>query len=129
VPAGVTAPAGAGAAAAEVQTTSAAFNFKVLDDWGTGFVAVGTLVNNDARNLSDWRVDFDFPYQITNIWNATISSHVGNHYTISPAAWNSVVGPSGSVTFGFQGSPGGVQSSPTNVVISSGATPPPAPAL
>ncbi len=42
--------------------------------------------------------------EITNIWNAQISSHVGNQYVIKNAGWNQDIAVGGSVEFGISGS-------------------------
>ena len=44
------------------------------------------------------------PYQITNIWNATIVSHDANGYVIAGAAWNGQIAHDGETDFGFTAS-------------------------
>jgi aryl-phospho-beta-D-glucosidase BglC (GH1 family) len=85
--------------------TGDAVAFAVNDNWGAGFVGQMTL--RPASALDGWTVAFDAAFDISNIWNAVIVSHVGNHYVIRNAAWNGKVGASGEVSFGFQASPGG----------------------
>ena len=92
--------------------------FAVQDDWGSGFVAGITLTNNAGTDVADWTLEFDFDRQITNIWNAEIVSHVGNHYVIRAASWNRrIAANGGSVSFGFQGATGNVTGGPTNWVL------------
>lgn len=79
--------------------------FTVSDDWGAGFVGAMTLTPEDA--LNGWTVAFDAPFDISNIWNAEIVSHVGDHYVVRNASWNGAVPADGAVNFGFQASPGG----------------------
>jgi hypothetical protein len=83
------------------------------DDWGAGFVADLVITNNGSTNINGWTLEFDLAAQITNIWNALILSHVGDHYVIGNAAWNGTILAGQSITFGFQGAPGG-GSGPTN---------------
>ena len=86
-------------------------SFITTSDWGSGFVANITITNS-SQNVSDgWRLEFDFPYNITNIWSAEIESHSGNHYVLKNVSWNAKVQPGSSVTFGFQGVPGSVKNS------------------
>ncbi len=93
-------------------------SFNVSDDWGSGFVAGMTITNHASTSVSGWTLEFDFDRQITNIWNATIVSHVGNHYVIQAATWNRVIPASGgSVSFGFQGQSGNVTTGPTNLKL------------
>ncbi|MFC6495639.1 Calx-beta domain-containing protein [Ancylobacter dichloromethanicus] len=79
--------------------------FKVNDNWGAGFVGQMTLT--PEASLNGWTVEFDASFDISNIWNAEIVSHVGDHYVIRNAAWNGKVAADGTVEFGFQASPGG----------------------
>jgi len=78
--------------------------FDITNDWGSGFV--GTMTVSAASALNGWTVGFDAPFDISNIWNAEIVSHVGDHYVVRNAAWNGTVAASGNVSFGFQASPG-----------------------
>ncbi|WP_454915973.1 Calx-beta domain-containing protein [Xanthobacter sediminis] len=79
--------------------------FAVTDDWASGFV--GTMTLTPEASLHGWTVAFDAPFDITNIWNAEIVSHEGDHYVVRNAAWNGDVAGASAVTFGFQGTPGG----------------------
>jgi chitinase len=92
--------------------------FKVRDDWGAGFVADMSITNNQAADVVGWTLEFDFDRDITNIWNATIVSHVGTHYVLRAVPWNqTIAGQGGSVGFGFQGAPGNVTDGPRNYVL------------
>lgn len=95
-------------------STSSGFQFTVTSDWGTGFGGQITATNTGKTAITNWQLGFDFPGQITSIWNATIQSHVGNHYVLQNAGWNSTIQPGGNVVIGFNGSPGQVTSGPTN---------------
>lgn len=79
--------------------------FAVTDNWGAGFTGAMTL--KPVAALNGWTVEFDASFNISNIWNAEIVSHVGDHYVIRNAAWNGKVAANGEVSFGFQASPGG----------------------
>jgi cellulase/cellobiase CelA1 len=56
--------------------------------------------------LKGWIVEFDAAFAITNIWNAQIVSHVGNHYVIKNMSYNGTVGAHQETSFGFQATPG-----------------------
>jgi chitinase len=99
-----------------VSGVSVAFN--VSDDWGSGFVGGITITNHATAAVDDWTIEFDFDRQLTNIWNATIVSHVGDHYVIRAASWNrKISGNGGSVSFGFQGATGNVEEEPDDWVF------------
>ena len=85
--------------------------FSLANDWGSGFTANMSIANNGNSNLSNWTLEFDAPFKITNIWNAEIVSQDGNHYVIRNLSWNGTIPPSGSVSFGFNGN------NPSNVTI------------
>jgi len=98
---------------AETQTQVAA-TFTVVNDWQTGFQGSIALKNNGTTAVNGWNLEFDLPHAITSVWNATLVSRVGNHYTIRDAGWNGSIAPGATVSFGFQGTPGNVQTQPTN---------------
>ena len=68
-------------AAAAAAATPSSVTYAVGSDWGSGHTAM--TVNAGSSALNGWTVEFDSPAQITNIWNAQITSHVGTHYVIS----------------------------------------------
>ena len=76
----------------------------VGSQWSSGFVLNATVTNNGTTSWKNWTLSFTANYTITNIWGAEIVSRVGNVYTIRPAAYNRLIAPGGSVTFGFQAS-------------------------
>jgi hypothetical protein len=133
VPLGGTTPAPAPApspspapAPTPTPTPSGSFQFSVVSDWGSGFTGNVTATNSTGTALNNWSLGFDSAGQISSIWNATITSHVGNHYVVQNAGWNSTIPAGGSVSFGFNGSPGGGAAVPTNFGFV-GTNPPPAP--
>src|SRR5262249_33506902 len=108
-------------------TGGATVDYRVTDDWGSGHTAAVT-VNAGTQSLSGWTVEFDSPAQISNIWNADIQSHVGTHYVIQNAPWNAAVAAGQTTSFGYQATPGGVASTPTNFKVNGvpvGTPPPP----
>lgn len=92
-----------------------AVSFAVTDDWTAGFVGAMTLTAEAA--LDGWTVAFDAPFDITNIWNAEIVSHEGDHYVVRNAGWNGTVGAGGQVSFGFQASPGGGAAAVSEIAV------------
>ncbi|MEW6257959.1 MAG: Calx-beta domain-containing protein [Pseudomonadota bacterium] len=86
-------------------STGGTVEYVVKDNWGAGFVADMT-VEAGASALNGWTVEFDAGFTITNIWNAQIVSHVGNHYVIKNVSYNGAVGAGKETAFGFQASAG-----------------------
>ena len=78
-------------------------DYKVVQDWGSGFQAGITLDNRGTTPVSDWKVSFDYGAQINSIWDARIVSHVGSTYTIANTGWNGMLDAGKSVAFGFIG--------------------------
>ncbi len=96
---------------------SFAVDFAVANDWGTGFTANMSIANNDTRNLNGWMLEFDAPFEITNIWDAEIVSHQGTHYIVRNLSYNSTIAVATSVSFGFNGGPGNITNPPSSYIL------------
>ena len=82
-------------------------NFSINGQWDTGLIARMTVLNN-ADAVNNWTISFDAPFQIANIWDATILSQtsLGNsitRYVVGAAGWNAAVPGDGAVSFVFEG--------------------------
>ncbi len=106
----------------------ASINYAVGDDWGTGFIGNMT-VPGGAQGLQGWTIEFDASFAISNIWGAEIVSHVGTHYVISNADWNSTVPPGGQASFGFQATSGAGGNAASGLVLDGAAVTPPPPVV
>lgn len=104
-------------------------DFKVTSDWGSGFGGSVQVTNLGPDSISGWKLEFDFDRSIDSIWNARILSHVGNHYVLGDAGYNSAIAVNGNVSFGFNGSPGNVKIPPTNYKLNGASPGTPAPTL
>ncbi|MHA0287848.1 Calx-beta domain-containing protein [Mycobacterium sp. C3-094] len=96
-------------------------SFAVTDNWGSGFTGAVTVTAGPS-GLAGWTVEFDTPAQISNIWNAEIVSHTGDHYVVRNATWNPTVAAGKTVSFGFQASPGGAAATVANLAVNGQAT-------
>lgn len=96
--------------------SSSDVEFAITNDWGTGYGASVTLFNRSATPLKNWVVEWDFASTITDIWNARIDSHAGQHYRLKPETWNATIPAGGSVSFGFNGAPG-IPGTPLNITL------------
>ncbi|MCE9517064.1 MAG: cellulase family glycosylhydrolase, partial [Mycobacterium sp.] len=104
------------APAATLPSSSPSVTYSVGDNWGSGFI--GTMnVTAGQSNLNGWKVTFNTPAQITYVWNGVITSHVGDAYTVTNAAWNGQVTAGQSTSFGFQASPTSTGSAVTGLQI------------
>ena len=102
-------------------TISATASFEVTSDWGSGFGGQITITNNQSTPINNWQLAFTWDRAITSIWDAT-SARTGNQYLIMNAGWNATIPAGGSVSFGFNGSPGNVGTDvPTNYVLNGDA--------
>ncbi|HZG88301.1 Calx-beta domain-containing protein, partial [Paenibacillus sp.] len=103
-------------------------SFKVDSSWSSGFTGSISLVNANPSAMNGWVVEFDAPFEITNLWNGEIVSRVGNHYVVRNASWNGSVAPNGTVTFGFQANSTGPVPQPAGYIVNGtaiGGTPTP----
>ena len=108
-------------------TTSTSVAYSLVSTWSGGFQASITITNTGTTTLSGWTLQFDFAATITQIWNATVVSHAGNHYVIQNAGYNSTIAPGQSVSFGFLGAAAGAPVAPMNYVVNgtTSSSPPP----
>ncbi|MEM6453328.1 MAG: cellulose binding domain-containing protein, partial [Cyanobacteria bacterium P01_D01_bin.105] len=89
--------------------------FSIVNDWGHGFTGNLSITNSTTSVIDDWTIEFDAPFEITNLWNGEIVSQNGNRYVIRNAAWNSEVEPNETISFGFNGKTSdGMTNEPTN---------------
>ena len=98
-------------------TPSASVQYSLLSDWGSGFQGQVTITDTQSTALDWQKLDFDLARPITQIWNAQIVSHVGSHYVVAPAAWDSHVNGDSSISFGFLGGPGSQPPQLANAVL------------
>ncbi|MGF1541822.1 MAG: cellulose binding domain-containing protein, partial [Pleurocapsa sp.] len=92
---------------------AADIDFTLIKDWGSGFEGQISITNNTESNIDSWTLEFDFPNNINNIWDAEIESSTNGSYVISNAAWNREISAGETLTFGFTGD-NSVTSEPQN---------------
>lgn len=77
-------------------------SFSVSNQWDGAINGEMVMTNLQTVNaISDWVFEFEFEGEISNIWNAKIISHEGNHYIVKNLEWNKDILPGESVNFGF----------------------------
>mgnify|MGYP003291380999 CR=1 FL=1 len=62
-----------------------------------------TITNNGNATINNWYITTDLPYEVENIWNASIAETSDRYITISSAPQNQPIEPGCSVTFGITG--------------------------
>ncbi|MEM9272738.1 MAG: expansin EXLX1 family cellulose-binding protein [Cyanobacteria bacterium P01_F01_bin.143] len=82
---------------------NADFNFTLVNDWGSGFQGSISITNNTVSNIDTWNLEFDFPNQITNLWDAAIAVQDDGSYAIGNVPWNREISAGETITFGFIG--------------------------
>lgn len=88
-------------------------DYKVQNQWDTGFTAAVTVTNNSAAK-SSWAVKWSYAgnQQVTSGWNAKISQS-GTAVTAANETYNGSLATGGSVNFGFNASYSGTNALPT----------------
>jgi hypothetical protein len=93
---------------AAVRAQSVAVQYTTTQDFGSGFTGEIRISNTGTQAINGWTLAFDLDRNINSIWNASIVSHSNSRYTVTNAGFNSTIPAGGYVTFGFNGSPGGM---------------------
>ncbi|MFB6847013.1 glycoside hydrolase family 6 protein [Streptomyces sp. NPDC056373] len=104
----------AGAATASVPCT---MDYKVQNQWDTGFTAAVTITNSAAAK-SGWSVKWSYAgnQKITSGWNAKLSQS-GSAVTATNETYNGTLATGGSVSFGFQGTYSGTNAVPATFTL------------
>ncbi len=75
--------------------------FNVTSKWDDAFNAEIHIKNKGDKVIDNWALEFDMPYEITNIWNGVIELNEEETYIIKNAGHNQDINPGASVSFGF----------------------------
>lgn len=99
-------------------------------DWGSGYCADVFVTNASAQPI-DWQVTVAVDGTVTQTWNATVVGSAPGQLTAGGVAWNDVVAPGTTTSFGFcaaraAGAPTATRT-PTRATATP-TSPPPAPA-
>jgi len=95
-------------------SATCAVSYVPQSEWGGGFVAQVTITNTGTAPVSGWALSFAFAgdQRITSAWNATVSQ-TGSAVTARSMSYNAVIAPGASTSFGFLGTWGTSDASPT----------------
>ncbi|TQJ92194.1 glycoside hydrolase family 6 protein [Streptomyces sp. SLBN-31] len=108
----LTLPAGAATA-----STPCTVDYKVQNQWDTGFTAAVTVTNNGTAK-SSWAVKWSYSgnQKVTNFWNAKLTQS-GAAVTAANESYNGALASGGSVSFGFNGSYSGTNAVPATFTL------------
>ncbi|MCX4855571.1 glycoside hydrolase family 6 protein [Streptomyces canus] len=87
-------------------------DYKVQNQWDTGFTAAVTITNNTTAK-SSWSLKWAYAgnQKVTSGWNAKVSQS-GTAVTAANETYNGTLATGGSVSFGFQGTYSGTNAVP-----------------
>ncbi|MFJ5994992.1 glycoside hydrolase family 6 protein [Streptomyces sp. NPDC092370] len=105
------------AGGADVAAVPCTVDYKIQNEWSTGFTAAVTLTNNSAAK-SSWSLKWSYAgnQKVTSGWNAKISQS-GAAVTAANESYNGRLATGGSVSFGFQGSYSGSNAIPATFTL------------
>ncbi|GGZ04818.1 glycoside hydrolase family 6 protein [Streptomyces poonensis] len=92
-------------------------DYKVQNQWNTGFTVAVTVTNNSAAK-SSWALKWSYAgnQKVTSGWNAKITQS-GAAVTATNESYNGSLATGGSASFGFQGSYSGTNAIPTSFTL------------
>ncbi|MEU4770207.1 cellulose binding domain-containing protein [Actinosynnema sp. NPDC023794] len=97
-----------------VPPATCAVAYRIGGQWQGGFQGEVRITNRGATAISAWTLAWSFPdgQRITQLWGGA-HTQTGAAVSVRHAAWNSMIAPGGSVSFGFLGSWTGSNGKPT----------------
>ncbi|MER6346751.1 glycoside hydrolase family 6 protein [Streptomyces sp. NPDC001595] len=92
-------------------------DYKVQNQWDTGFTAAVTVTNNGAAK-SGWSVKWSYAgnQKVTSAWNAKVTQS-GTAVTAANESYNGQLATGGSASFGFQGTYSGTNAIPATFTL------------
>lgn len=101
--------------------------YTTVNDWGSGMQGQIAINNDQPAVIQGWKVEFDYARAISNIWDATVVSHVGSHYIVQNASYNGTIKVGQTATFGFTAGAG--SDAPRNIIVNGAGTTPTLPGI
>ncbi|WP_369386289.1 glycoside hydrolase family 6 protein [Streptomyces sp. CG1] len=104
-------------AGAATSSIPCSVDYKVQNQWDTGFTAAVTITNNAAAK-SSWSLKWSYAgnQQVTSGWNAQITQS-GAAVTVANESYNNTLASGGSVSFGFNGTYTGTNALPATFTL------------
>lgn len=93
--------------------TSCSVAYRVVGEWPGGFQGEITIRNTGTAAVNGWTLGFTFPsgQTVTNMWGGTPTQN-GGAVSVAAASYTAAVPVNGSVTVGFTGGKGAVNTAP-----------------
>jgi len=100
-----------------IQAVPCTVDYKVQNQWDTGFTAAVTVTNNSAAK-SSWSLKWSYAgnQKVTNYWNTKLTQS-GTAVTADNETYNGTLATGGSASFGFQASYSGTNAIPTTFTL------------
>ena len=102
---------------ARAATSMCTVSYSLTNSWPGGFQA-GISITNNGPALTSWALAFTFPNDqtVSNGWSATFTQN-GQDVTAASESYNGALATGASVSIGFVGAVGPVDSSPTYFTV------------
>ena len=78
-----------------------AVDYNVVSAWNEGYNIQITVTNTGDADIENWALLFDYPQDIYDVWNASVSDSKGKYIIMSNNVYNHIISVGSSVTFGF----------------------------
>ncbi|MBO4255693.1 glycoside hydrolase family 6 protein [Streptomyces griseorubiginosus] len=100
-----------------VKAVPCTVDYKVQNQWDSGFTAAVTVTNHSAAK-SSWSLKWSYAgnQKVTSYWNAKVGQS-GAAVTAANESYNGTLATGGSVSFGFNGSYSGTNAVPTTFTL------------
>ncbi len=79
-------------------------DWKITEDWGSGFQGAVTVRNNTNSPIASWKLTVPYGNTISDVWDAT-STAANGIYIFSGPSWGNTIAPQSTASFGFIGAP------------------------
>ncbi|QTP58314.1 hypothetical protein HNO53_06055 [Billgrantia antri] len=78
---------------------SARVGYTVTSQWNDGFVFEVSVTNEGTLPIEDYRVGFDLPGSVTDVWGGRLTAHEGQRYEVMDDDPNNDIAPGETVSF------------------------------
>ncbi len=95
-------------AAAGAGSPALALEIVQQQDWGGGALYHVVIRNLSAEPVHAWELSLDLPFDIAELWSATLVADAGERVSVGNTEWNGAIAPGDSVDFGFVAAEGGM---------------------
>lgn len=100
------------------QVPTCTVNYRIVTQWGTGFVANVTVTNTGTEPVNSWSVGWTFAgdQRVMNGWNVNLFQS-GTAVLAASLDWNGTIAPGEAREFGFLGSHSGQNPMPETFTL------------